>query len=57
MISTAANGLLIDAVPDVLGNLKSASSTVGASPPTRSFVYDALYRLTGVTNAQMGGVV
>jgi RHS repeat-associated protein len=51
VISTAPTGLLIDAVPDVLGNLKSASSTVGASPPTRSFVYDALYRLTGVTNA------
>jgi YD repeat-containing protein len=51
VISNAPTGLLIDAVPDVLGNLKSASSTVGASPPTRSFAYDALYRLTGVTNA------
>src|SRR5690348_16320930 len=51
VISTAADGLLIDATPDVLGNLKTASSAVGASPPTRSFQYDPLYRLTGVTDA------
>ena len=51
VISTAADGLLIDATPDVLGNLKTASSAVGASPPTRTFQYDPLYRLTGVTDA------
>lgn len=51
VVSSDPNGLVIDATVDVLGNLVDASSTVGVNPPTRTYAYDPLYRLTDVTNA------
>ncbi len=46
--SSDPNGLVIDSTVDALGNLTSASNAIGASPPTRRYTYDALYRLIGV---------
>lgn len=49
--STAIDGLTLDFTRDVMGNLTGASSTLGASPPQRQYVYDNLYRLSGVNDA------
>ncbi len=51
VVSSGPSGLVVDATVDVLGNLRSASSVVGGNPPTRTYNYDPLYRLTGVTDA------
>jgi RHS repeat-associated protein len=50
IVSSNANGLVVDATVDVLGNLSNASSAVGAAPPTQQYQYDPLYRLTNVQN-------
>ena len=50
VVSSDPNGLIVDANVDVLGNLRNASSTVSASPPTQQYQYDPLYRLTAVQN-------
>jgi RHS repeat-associated protein len=49
--SSDPNGLAISAGVDPLGNLVHASNAPNANPPTRSYAYDPLYRLTGVTDA------
>lgn len=46
VVSSDPNGLIVDATVDPLGNLVNASSAVNANPPTQSYQYDALYRLT-----------
>ncbi|MBN8887803.1 MAG: RHS repeat protein [Rudaea sp.] len=46
VVSSDPNGLIVDATVDPLGNLVNASSSVNANPPTQSYQYDALYRLT-----------
>jgi len=45
VVSSSSSGLTIDASVDVLGNITSASSSVGATPPTQQFSYDPLNRL------------
>jgi RHS repeat-associated protein len=49
--SSISDGLKLDFGRDVMGNLTSASSTLGASPPERQYVYDNLYRLSGVNDS------
>lgn len=49
--SSASDGLKLDFGRDVMGNITSASSVPGASPPERQYVYDRLYRLTRVNDA------
>jgi RHS repeat-associated protein len=49
--SSATDGLKLDFGRDVMANITSASSTLGASPPDRSYVYDKLYRLTQVNDS------
>lgn len=49
--SSVSDGLKLDFGRDVMGNLTSASSTPGASPPERQYVYDNLYRLSGVNDS------
>lgn len=49
--SSISDGLKLDFGRDVMGNLTSASSTIGASPPERQYVYDNLYRLSGVNDS------
>jgi len=50
VVSSDANGLIVDATVDGLGNLTSASNTVGAASPTQSYQYDSLYRLTNIAS-------
>ena len=50
VVSSAVSGLVIDATVDALGNVINASNTIGATPSTRSYQYDPLYRLTGATD-------
>ena len=52
VLSSSASGLTLDASVDVLGNLINASSTVGANPPTQTYQYDPLYRLTTIQNGK-----
>ncbi|HEY8009626.1 MAG TPA: RHS repeat-associated core domain-containing protein [Rudaea sp.] len=52
VLSSGASGLILDTSEDVLGNLINASSTVGASPPTQTYQYDPLYRLTTIQNGK-----
>jgi len=54
--SSSSTGLTIDAGVDAMGNLKSASSSVGASPVTAQYVYDPLYRLTDVQDGTGGSL-
>ncbi|MBL8296837.1 MAG: hypothetical protein JNN30_00685, partial [Rhodanobacteraceae bacterium] len=49
--SSATDGLKLDFGRDVMANLTSASSTLGASPPERRYVYDRLYRLSEVNDS------
>src|SRR5689334_6465496 len=44
--SSASAGLRLYYDPDVLGNVKDASTASGLNPPTASYKYDPLYRLT-----------
>jgi RHS repeat-associated protein len=48
--SSAANGLTLDFGVDVMGNITSASHTMGPPTPERTYGYDPLYRLTTVQN-------
>ena len=48
--SSDNSGTTLDATVDVLGNLINASSSVGATPPTQTYSYDPLYRLTKVAS-------
>jgi RHS repeat-associated protein len=47
--SSDPNGLAITAGVDALGNLMHASN--GTNPPSQTYGYDNLYRLTGVTDS------
>ncbi len=49
--SSVTDGLKLDFGRDVMANITSASGTLGASPPDRSYVYDKLYRLTQVNDS------
>ena len=49
--SSALDGLVLDFGRDVMGNLTSASSALGTTPPEREYVYDKLYRLTRVNDS------
>lgn len=49
--SSATDGIKLDFDVDVVGNIISASETLGASPPLRRYVYDKLYRLTQVNDS------
>ena len=49
--SSALDGLVLDFGRDVMGNITSASSALGTTPPDRQYVYDKLYRLTRVNDA------
>lgn len=49
--SSATDGLKLDFGRDVMANITSASGTLGASPPDRSYLYDKLYRLTQVNDS------
>jgi RHS repeat-associated protein len=49
--SSAFGGLVLDFGRDVMGNITSASSALGTTPPDRQYVYDKLYRLTRVNDA------
>jgi len=42
---TPAGALTLDLGVDVMGDITSASGTLGLSPPDRAYGYDALYRL------------
>ncbi|MBA8889705.1 RHS repeat-associated protein [Dokdonella fugitiva] len=42
---TPAGALTLDLGVDVMGDITSASATLGLSPPDRAYGYDALYRL------------
>lgn len=48
--SSVSDGLKLDFGRDVMANITSASSTIGASPPERQYVYDKLHRLSGVND-------
>lgn len=48
VVSSASDGLVLDFKTDLMGNIVSASNTVGATKPTRKYRYDNLYRLTSV---------
>ena len=52
VLSSSASGLILDASVDMLGNLINASSTIGANPPTQTYQYDPLYRLTTIQNGK-----
>jgi RHS repeat-associated protein len=56
VVSSGSGGLVLDASVDVLGNIINASSTVGATPPTQTYLYDPLYRLTTVENSSASAV-
>ncbi len=45
---TPAGALTLDFGVDAMGNIASASGTLGLAPPDRVYSYDALYRLAGV---------
>jgi RHS repeat-associated protein len=49
--SSSSTGLVVDATVDVMGNVTSASSTLG-SAPTQRFQYDPLYRLTDIQSGR-----
>lgn len=49
--SSAFGGLVLDFGRDVMGNITSASSALGTTPPEREYVYDKLYRLTRVNDS------
>jgi len=49
---TPAGALTLDLGVDVMGDITSASGTLGLSPPDRAYGYDALYRLK---TSQTGG--
>jgi RHS repeat-associated protein len=46
--SSAAGGLTLDLRVDQMGDVTSASATIGPPTPDRKYTYDALYRLTNV---------
>ncbi len=56
IVSSNNTGLVIDATVDVLGNVINASSSVGSSPATQTYLYDPLYRLTTVENSSLTSV-
>jgi RHS repeat-associated protein len=51
IFSSDANGLFIKSQFDVLGNLTNASDSPDANPSTRSYYYDALYRIKQVRDS------
>ena len=46
--SSASDGLKLDFGTDVMGNIATASDSIGATVPTRRYIYDRLYRLDRV---------
>jgi RHS repeat-associated protein len=48
--SSDPSGLILDFTTDVMGNIVDASDSINATVKTRKYVYDHLYRLSGVTD-------